>query len=213
MQEYIAYLIYAVAGKKMSKIVLWAVVVISGSVLVIVAVWHGDIAAGFGYEKFWVAIVRMMFPFFAGLLLYRSGKLIHIPMAFTLCTVLMVVLFMLPLLKYNGLYEALCIIIAFPVIVAAGAGGKIKGRWVGLCRFLGAISYPIYIIHYPFVYIYVGWIMEKKPSPYQMATIGAALFIFFILFAYLTLKLYDEPVRAWIKKKVFQKPSLLVDKS
>ncbi|MBK0378860.1 acyltransferase family protein [Mucilaginibacter segetis] len=205
LQEYIANIIYAFWGRKMSRSVLWIVVIISGIVLTIVAAQHGDVATGWGFANFWIAPVRMMFPFFAGLLLFRTGKLIRIPMAYTVCSLILILLFFLPTFKYNGLYEAACIIIGFPIIVAAGAGGTISGRWAKLCKFSGAISYPIYITHYPFIYIYTMWIATKKPAPEQVVPVAIGLFIFFMLLAYASLKLYDEPVRAWLKKKVLKR--------
>jgi peptidoglycan/LPS O-acetylase OafA/YrhL len=201
-QEYIANVLYAFFGRKMSKTALWVVVVISAMALTITAWWHGDVATGWGYQNFWIAVVRMLFSFSAGLLLYRSGKLVHAPMAFPLCSLFLIILFSLPTFPYNGLYEAACIILAFPLIVAAGAGGEIRGRWLWLCNFSGAISYPIYIIHYPFIYIYTAWIANNKPSPQQILPVACGLFVLFLLLAYAALKLYDEPVRAWLKKKV-----------
>jgi peptidoglycan/LPS O-acetylase OafA/YrhL len=202
LQEYIANVIYAIFGKAMSKIVLWIVVLITAIALTTAAIWHGDVATGWGYDSFWFGIVRMMFPFFAGLLLFRAGKLIRIPMAYVICSLMLAVLFFMPTFKYNGLYEAACIIIAFPIIVAAGAGGQVTGRWAKLCEFSGAISYPIYILHYPFIYIYTMWVVNQKPAPENIIPIASGLFIFFIALAYIALKLYDEPIRAWLKKKV-----------
>ncbi len=202
LQEYIANIIYAVFGRKMSKVILWILVIVSGIALAAVAVWHGDLATGWSYSTFWIAVIRMMFPFFAGLLLYRTGKLIHMPMAYIVCSLLLMILFCIPTYKLNGLYEAGCIIIAFPVIVAIGAGGQISGRWAKVCKFSGAISYPIYILHYPFIYIYTEWIYIKKPEPSQIFPVAVALLIFFILLAYFILKAYDEPVRMWLKKKL-----------
>ena len=202
LQEYIANLIYAFFGRKMTKTVLWVIVVISAIVLTITAAWHGDVGTGWSFGTFWIASVRMMFPFFAGLLLFRSGKLLRVPMAYSVCSLILIVLFFLPTFKYNGLYEAACIIIAFPIVVAAGAGGEIKGRWAKLCKFSGDISYPIYITHYPFIYIYTMWVATKKPAPMQIVPLACGLFVFFILLAYAALKLYDEPVRAWLKRKV-----------
>jgi peptidoglycan/LPS O-acetylase OafA/YrhL len=117
----------------------------------------------------------------------------------------LIILFVLPTFKYNGYYEAACIIVAFPVIVAAGAGGQVKGRWAKLCKFSGDISYPIYILHYPFIYIYTAWIYVKKPLPSQIWPVAAGLLVLFIVLAYTALKLYDEPVRAWLKKKYLTK--------
>ncbi|HEY2725993.1 MAG TPA: acyltransferase, partial [Parafilimonas sp.] len=55
---------------------------------------------------------------------------------------------------------------------------------------------------YPFIYIYTAWVAEKKPTPQQIIPVAIALLVFFILLAYASLKLYDEPVRNWLKKKV-----------
>ena len=200
LQEYIANIIYAVFGRKLSQLVLWLLVVVSGVTLAVVSVWHGDLATGWSYSTFWIALVRMMFPFFAGLLLFRTGKVIRLPMAYVVCSIALVVLFCVPTNRFNGLYEAGCVIIAFPLIVAIGAGGQIGGRWAKICNFSGAISYPIYILHYPFIYIYTEWIYLKKPEPAQIIPVAASLLVFFILLAYFVLKFYDEPVRAWLKK-------------
>jgi len=205
LQEYIGNIIYGFFGKKMTKLALWILVIISGIALIIVATWRGDLATGWGYNTIWIAFVRMMFPFFAGLLLFRSGKRIRMPHAYLFCSLLLAVLFFMPTFKYNGIYEAACIIIAFPVIVAAGAGGEISGRWLKLCNFSGQISYPIYITHYPFIYIYTMWIALKKPAPAQIVPIAIGLFVLFMLLAYASFKLYDEPVRNWLKKKWLMK--------
>jgi peptidoglycan/LPS O-acetylase OafA/YrhL len=183
-------------------------VIISAIALIKTSIWHGDVATGWGYSTFWIAVVRMMFPFFAGLLLFRTGKLIRIPMAYTLCSLMLIVLFCMPTGEHTGIYEAAVIIFAFPVIVAAGAGGTISGRWAKACKFSGAISYPLYIVHYPFIYIYTMWIVQKKPMPSSIIPVATGLFFFFLLLAWVALKFYDEPVRAWLKKKYLTAPAM-----
>jgi peptidoglycan/LPS O-acetylase OafA/YrhL len=200
-QEYIANFIYAIFGRKLSKIILWILVIVSAVALTMTSEWHGDLGTGWSYSTFWIATIRMIFPFFAGLLLYRTGKLIRVPMAYIVCSLLLTLLFFLPSDGFSGLYDAACVIVAFPLIVAMGAGGQISGRWAKICKFSGDISYPIYIIHYPFIYIYTSWIAIKKPEPSEIFPVAAGLFIVFILLAYFLLKFYDEPVRAWLKKK------------
>lgn len=207
LQEYIANLIYALFGRKMSKIVLWVIVIISGGVLTYVAIWNGHVGTGWSYETYWIATVRMVFPFFAGLLLYRTGKMIRIPFAYSISSLILILLFCIPARQFYGLYEAACIIIAFPIIVAIGAGGQISGRWAQICKFAGAISYPIYILHYPFIYIYTEWVYYKKPLPAQIVPVAIGLFVFFILLAWAALKFYDEPIRAWLKTNWVDKKS------
>jgi peptidoglycan/LPS O-acetylase OafA/YrhL len=204
-QEYIANVIYALFGRKMSKLVLWIIVIFGAVLLTYTAVWNGHVGTGWSYETYWIAQVRMLFPFFAGLLLFRTGKLIHIPMAYSICSLALIILFIIPAHAFYAWYEAACIIIAFPIIVAAGAGGQVSGRWAKVCNFAGAISYPIYILHYPFIYIYTEWVYYKKPAPAQIVPVAIALFFFFILLAWAALKYYDAPVRAWLKKKYIDK--------
>lgn len=200
LQEYIANFVYALFGRKMTKAVLWVIVTAGAVALAITSCWHGDLGTGWGYDTFWIAVVRMTYPFFAGLLLYRTGKLIRVPSAYAVCSLLLIILFFMPTGRYTGIYEALCIIFAFPLLVSMGAGGTVSG-WLGkLCKFSGEISYPIYITHYPFIYIYTAWIGEKKPSAAQVLPVACGLFVLFILLAWAAYRLYDLPVRAWLKK-------------
>jgi hypothetical protein len=38
----------------------------------------------------------------------------------------------------------------------------------------------------------------------QIFYVASGLFVFFILLAYAALKLFDEPVRTWLKKKMLR---------
>lgn len=54
----------------------------------------------------------------------------------------------------NGLYCALVILFVFLAIVAAGAGSPHVGKnTTAICKWLGMISYPLYITHYPMIYV------------------------------------------------------------
>jgi peptidoglycan/LPS O-acetylase OafA/YrhL len=102
----------------------------------------------------------------------------------------------------NGLYEALSIIIIFPIIVYLGASGSIQNKGIeAVCRFLGNISYPVYIIHYPFIYIFTAWVADNHKTIAQAWPFGLLILIGAVTLAYLFLKLYDLPVRKWLTKK------------
>lgn len=104
----------------------------------------------------------------------------------------------------NGVYESVCIIIIFPLIVYLAASGMVHNPTEHrICKFLGDISYPLYLVHYPLVYFYVAWISNNKGTtiveawPYALLILTGS-----IILAYASLKWYDEPVRQWLRKKL-----------
>lgn len=106
----------------------------------------------------------------------------------------------------NGLYEAICILICFPLIVSIGAGSSVVGgKSAAINKFLGEISYPIYITHYPLIYLQMSWARSHADAPVgQHIFVAVCIFILAIFVAYGAYKLYDLPVREWLKKKLFK---------
>ncbi|RZJ73194.1 acyltransferase [Flavobacterium sp.] len=210
--EYIANILYAVAVRKFTITALALLVIVTGAGLAhyVITSPGGDIVGGWALtaEQIQIGFTRVLFPFFAGLLLFRLGKLATIRNAFVWTSLLIVGILAFPRiggtenLWVNGLYEAICILALFPLIVYLGASGEIRSS-VGkrICKFTGDISYPLYITHYPLVYVYMAYVTNNKISmaqgwPYMILT-----FVVAIALAYGCLKLYDEPVRNWLRKK------------
>ncbi|MBE7182016.1 MAG: acyltransferase, partial [Terriglobus roseus] len=111
----------------------------------------------------------------------------------------------------NGIYDSFCILIMFPIIVAIGAGsGKSAGTPQDnrVARWLGGISYPLYITHYPLIYIWTAWVFgPQHPSGHTAKPwlIGCALWITAVIIGYACLKLYDEPVRRYLNRRFLGK--------
>ncbi|WP_316808063.1 acyltransferase [Pedobacter agri] len=210
--EYIANILYAVWIRKFSKRALTILVLIAAVALAHLAITNGDLSGGWtlNVEQVRVGLTRTMFPFFAGLLLSRIAKPTRIKNAFLWCSLLIAIVLYMPriggaqYLWMNGIYESVCVIIIFPLIVYLGASGMIQSqREQKICKFLGDLSYPLYLVHYPIVYFYVAWISNNKgitilqASPYALLILISA-----IMLAHLSLKWYDEPVRKWLQKKL-----------
>ncbi|MCB2379513.1 acyltransferase [Hymenobacter sp. BT635] len=208
--EYLANLLYALGVRKFSRPALTALVVLAGAALIHFAVSSpaGDVVGGWSLNptQLRVGFTRMLYPFFAGLLLCRVATLGRVKHAFLWCSLLLILVLAFPRvggandLWLNGLYDSLSIVILFPLVVWLGASGHITGAGpTRLCQFFGDISYPIYITHYPLIYTYTAWVSATKPSwqqalPVALLTFGAA-----VVLAYASLKLYDEPVRRWLR--------------
>jgi peptidoglycan/LPS O-acetylase OafA/YrhL len=210
--EYIANILYAVVIRRFSKTLLTIFVVLSGCFLVQFLLMgpQGDVIGGWSIDKtqLHIGFARLLYPFFAGMLLCRVGKLIRIKNAFAVCSVLLLIVFFIPRiggpdhLWMNGLYESIVIIVVFPLIVSIGAGGTLTGKFATkTCTFLGAISYPLYITHYAFIYLHIAWVANDKVPMSTGLLGGVVVLIVSIAVAYASLKLYDEPVREWLKKR------------
>jgi len=211
--EYIANILYALFVRKFSRTLLTILVVLSGALMVhyLITGPSGDLIGGWSLEppQLRIGITRLLYPFFGGLLLFRMTKLRRVRYGFTWCSLLLIAVLAFPRiggadhLWQNGIYEAICVILVFPMIVYMGAGGSLSGKFSKrLCKFLGDISYPLYISHYPLVYIYIGWVSAHPHiSIAQSWPRMVATFVSAIALAYGYLKLYDEPVRRWLTAK------------
>ncbi|MCU4162887.1 acyltransferase family protein [Carboxylicivirga caseinilyticus] len=212
--EYIANILYAIGIRKLSNKALALFVMLAAGLLIHLAITspNGDIAGGWtlNTEHMRIGIIRTLFPFFGGLLLSRVSKPIYIKNAFLWCSLLLAVTLFVPriggteYLWMNGLYESFCIIIIFPIIVFIGAGGVLHNQISKrISKFLGDLSYPLYMTHYVLVYFYVAWVSNHsgitllQAMPFALLTFTGA-----ILLAYVSLTFYDEPIRAWLHKKL-----------
>ena len=228
--EYIANILYALFIRKFSKKVL-AVFVLAAGFLTLDKALHLDVfgiyadmgggrnsmSGGFYLtpQHLFIGFVRLFYPFFCGLLLSRIKARIQVSGGFWWCTFMLIVLLLMPFIRggeigtpgcMDGIYYAVSILVLFPLLVCMGAGSQVTGRSRRVCRFLGDISYPLYVTHNPLAFLQRKWVVEHPDAP-----LGQHIFIFVTLsftaiaLAWAMLKLYDEPVREWLKRKLWKK--------
>lgn len=217
--EYIGNILYALFIRHLSTKALGVLVILLGAGLTAFATLdisgYGNIGVGWTLDgvNFIGGFMRMLFPFTMGMFLSRIFKPMKVRGAFWICSAVLLALFSVPYLEgtepvsMNGLFEMFCVIIVFPILIWLGASGSTTDKnSTKICKFLGDISFPLYIIHYPFMYLFYAWLIEK-----QLYTLGETwpvvlcVYIGSIIVACLCLKLYDEPVRRWLSKKFLAK--------
>ena len=215
--EYIANISYALFVRRFSKILLAFFVALFAGLLIhytTASGTRGDLIGGWALDpaQLNVGFTRLLYPFFAGVLLCRMQKLVHVKASFWICSAMIITVLCIPRiggaghLWMNGLYESFCVIIIFPVIVAIGAGGHLEGKYsTRICKFLGGISYPLYITHYPLIYTYVAWVTKNNVPLERGLPVGLLLLIAGVSIAYVCLKYYDEPLRNWLTKRFLVK--------
>ena len=155
-------------------------------------------------------LIRVGFSFTSGYFISRVSRYFpknQLPQ-FPISAILLTSLLCMPYIGseaniWNGLYDAVCIVILFPFIIAF----CVSSRWepsVGatkLFRLLGGISYPLYLIHYPFMYYFYHWVWQNKLSFSEVWHVALALVAGSVLLGYLSWRFYDVPVRRWLSRK------------
>jgi peptidoglycan/LPS O-acetylase OafA/YrhL len=171
---------------------------------------YGSIGVGWTVDRTNIlgGSLRMLCPFTMGLLLSRIFKpLRQARGAFWTSAALLLAIFHIPYtysdgaLSLNGMFEAACIIAVFPLVVWYAASGKTTDiASTRICRFLGDISYPLYIVHYPIMYAFYMWLIKTRQyTLYETWPAALAAVTASIILAWLCLKLYDMPVRKWLR--------------
>ena len=216
--EYIGNILYALFIRKLSTKALTVLVVLAGIGLASFAIFnfsgYGHLGVGWSMADYNLigGFLRLLFSFSIGLLMTRVFKPLQVRGAFWICSLAIIVLLSMPyiggseFLWMNGIYDSVCAIIIFPLLVYLGASGKTTDKKSSkICEFLGNISYPLYIVHYPFMYLFYAWVWSKELSFSQAWPMALVVFFGNILLAYLCLKFYDEPVRRWLTKEFLAK--------
>ena len=210
--EYIGNIVYALVIRRLGTRCLAILAAALSCALAWFAVTnqsgYGSIGVGWTIDSVNVlgGSLRMLCPFTIGLLMSRVFRPMKIRGAFWICAIVLLLLFHVPFIEggepwsWNGVFESVCIIGVFPVIVWAAASGKTTDRLsTRLCTFLGDISFPLYIVHYPLMYAFYLWLIHTKQYtlgetwPVALAVVAAS-----VLLAWVCLKFYDVPVRRWL---------------
>lgn len=213
--EYIGNILYALFIRRLSTKMLAMLTIVLGLVHAYFFVFdlsgYGMIGVGWTIDElnFWGGLVRMLFPFTLGMWLSRTYKPCKVKGAFWICSAVLVMVFAVPyipsegVLNLNCLYEYICIAFVFPIIVCLGACGSNEANSITnkINKKLGDMSYPLYIVHYPIMYIFYAWLIDKHIYTLREC-LGVASFVVLasVALAVLCLKLYDEPVRRWLSK-------------
>ena len=235
--EYIGNILYAFVLRRLPTVVLGMLCVASAFLTMNLALgWDVfgffaqpkyDVIGGWSItpDQMYVGFSRLLYPFLCGLLISRlllkfitkenpSGSPLGIRGGFWWASLLLVVLFAVPQIGgkscvADGLYQVFAIVVMFPVIVLIGAGSKTtdkrSAKW---CETLGNLSYPLYITHFPLMYMQMAWVSSHKDSPvWHHVVLNLGILLVAIGIAWAFLKLYDEPARAWLKKKLYALPA------
>ncbi len=198
--------IYAAIASRLGPKGLGSLIVCSGGALIAVALTHGSLQAGAEAASFGAGAARVGFSFFVGVAMHRLLKHGAQPRlgagaALAAGGLLSAVLFS-PMLIESRLFDPLVVIVVFPMILLVALRGELQGRGRRTLLFVGDLSYPLYLTHFPIMQLFLS-VLGARPRP-----TGAALLLFIVVelatiavVAVVALVCYDRPVRRWLKRQ------------
>ncbi len=156
--------------------------------------------AGEAWSSIGWGFPRVGFSFFAGVLLQRLPRpaLGPSPAAWWLGAAVILLLAIAP--TDARLLDSLTVLFAFPLIV--WLAGAVEPSRPGLAAALGAMSYPVYIIHVPLLAIVTRlFILAGRDTQSAAPWLGFVLIAALCLFGLWLDRLFDGPVRRRIEKR------------
>ena len=214
--EYIASILYGVVLHRLSTKFLRVLTLIFAGGLGAFALCNlsGTYHIGVGWTlaemNFPGGLLRVLFSFSMGMYLQRTTSTEGRRLPFIVCAALLVGLLIVPYPGaeanvLNGFYDLMCVLVVFPLIIRGAVKAQSAGNALetSICRWLGNISYPLYIIHYPSMYLFYAylWGQEQQPSFSEVWPLAVGLFLGNILLAHLCYTFYDAPVRRWLNRQ------------
>ena len=223
--EYMGNILYAIWLRRLSTRVLSCLVAITAALLIWTCFSFGRLDFGWGFidyalpgtdiqvSGFFFGMVRLLFPYGMGLLLSQlfihrqsQGKTVSLSPSLTFWASAVVLAFLLTMPYINTpekhwiepTYLVFCIIFVFPTLIwTAAHAADTKQSYMS---FLGDISYPLYAIHYPGLYLlfaYVGFPNTHTPMS-EVWPIALGIAVGSIVMAWLLQRYYERPVRQWM---------------
>lgn len=166
---------------------------------------------GWGWGNGFGGLVRAIYSFAAGILIFRHRKKVPLKNQFNSLMTLPILLIIGLLLGAQDtqrivLYDLIVVLLVFPTLVlfASYVEPTRNGILGKVYAVLGLTSYAIYILQTPFIGIYHNIIL-KHGHWFILHGLIAILLLF--TFSLLLDMYYDQPVRRWLRKKYLAVPT------
>lgn len=206
--EYVANFMYATVLFKFTQKLLAPLVVLAAVVLFYVGYSTGSLVGGWSGGTFFEGLARISFSFLMGMLVYRSNWIIKNKLGLLGLGVLLMLAFLTPYnAQWNWLIEPIIVVFYFPLIISLGAGATLADRYRKLNKLSGDISYPLYMTHYPFLWVFGNYVVAKNPSMAQLNWVIPISVILLIGLAYLVAKFLDLPIRRYLTGRLKSRAS------
>ena len=226
--QYLGNILYALVVRHMRSWML-AVAAALSAVAMAVFVFHPDLNALFGTQsayfehlarrwtsfdggwglndmQYTAGLVRLAFPLFFGLLVFRLGWKIRLPkaVATALVPLVFVALMYVPGGKgdlfamgsfWNGVLELATVFAFLPFLLLVGIGSDAPGGlFAQVADFFGRLSFPVYMSHFMFLPIHRHYVVQYSAKVSFAANVGvfAGAYLAILLIGYGVMKFWEK---------------------
>ncbi|MFT3859367.1 MAG: acyltransferase [Aquabacterium sp.] len=171
------------------------------AVLLAIELHTGEMNAGWGQSNFWLGFPRVAAEFLLGALLYvwyPRWKLLFKPLQLALIAAVFALF--LSSSERKVLLDAL---VLSPLAILAGAHLQLGEHARAVCRWLGELSYPIYVVHVPLHALAIACfgLEQLPPLPQLLIVVVAAVL------SAIVLNQVDARVRKALKARLLPRAS------
>jgi peptidoglycan/LPS O-acetylase OafA/YrhL len=180
------------------------------ALVLMMAVW---LACWWDPNNFWAGMPRVAYSFGAGVLIFRANSAGYraprapywaIAAALVVCTATDSTGVVPP-----GPSQLVIVLFVLPTLVALAVQSPVPDRLVGLATWLGAISYPLYAVHYPILQGF-GLLLDNVSLSGGAKVAGWCLAgVVAIALAAMIERFYDAPIRMLLRDRRSRRPTLL----
>jgi peptidoglycan/LPS O-acetylase OafA/YrhL len=200
--EFVANAVYASPVRRLGR--PWALALLGVAVAALIVLVGSFKSVGFlggmGAGSFFGGFARVAAPFGLGVAIWQMNLFTKLPsIPFAIVAVALGVV----LCAHTSpamIWDLAAVLVMLPVLVCLGARARVGGRAKRFCNLAGRLSYPLYIIHESVLRtVDMGYKLSHiRIGPFLPMCLGIVLSL---VVSWAFLRLYDEPVRQWLRAR------------
>lgn len=202
--ELLANALYALTARWLTLLMLALTLPVLAVAAILIIPQTHELGAGWLWSDFGAGLVRVLYGFFAGVLLFKLRDRIQPPPVPALLAAFgLICLLVLPVPEgTRRWFDAGALIVLVPLLVFFAQNARISGRLARIATGAGLVSYGVYVLHVP-LFLSVEWLSKQmgwtEPPGAAMTLVVVALAI---LISWIADKRFDIPFRNLLRRRL-----------
>jgi peptidoglycan/LPS O-acetylase OafA/YrhL len=192
-------LLFAIALPFLTTRRLIAVVIAGAGLLIYTGLQFGNLHVGWDMPHLLGGAPRVLCSFSIGVLIWRFRPRTQLIGSAVLCAVA-IACFFSGILSWT--YDLPIVLIVFPVTLWFAAAWQPEGLVATACRALGDLSYPLYVLHLPVIYVVAKALRETPHTPLAEAAVWFVVASGLVVASWWVARLADLPAQAFLRQRL-----------